>query len=135
MILPECSADPCLLDVDFIHDFLRASYWAKDCSRQTVETCIRNSVNIGMYLSGTQIGYARVVTDQAVFAYLMDVFIAESYRGRGYGEQLVAFVLNYEPLRHVKTWRLATTDAHELYRKFGFQALAYPEKMMEWKRS
>ena len=96
-------------------------------------TCIRHSLNFGLYLSGKQIGYARVVTDYAVFAYLMDVFIAEAHRGKGYGKELIAAVLNHEDLKQMPTWRLATSDAHLLYEKFRFGPLAHPEKMMERK--
>lgn len=130
---PEIATDPARLHVDFIHDFLSQSYWAKGRSRETVETCIRHSLNFGVYLDGTQIGYARVVTDYVVFAYLMDVFIAEEYRGKGYSKKLMAFILEYPALRNVQTWRLATSDAHSLYRQFGFGPLAFPEKMMERK--
>lgn len=130
---PEISTDPARLDVDFIYAFLSHAYWAKDRSRETVETCIRHSLNFGVYLAGKQIGYARVVTDYAVFAYLMDVFIVEEYRGIGYSKNLVAFILAYPALQKVQTWRLATSDAHRLYQKFGFGPLAFPEKMMERK--
>ncbi len=130
-MVPEIATDPARLDVDFIHLFLKKSYWAKGRSRETVETCIRHSLNFGVYLHGRQIGYARVVTDYAVFAYLLDVFIAEAYRRKGSAKKLMAFIMSYPPLQNVQTWRLATSDAHELYRKFGFGPLAFPEKMME----
>lgn len=130
----EISTDPSRLDSHFIQTFLTQTYWAKGRSRETVETCIRHSLNFGVYLAGKQIGYARVVTDYAVFAYLMDVFIEEAQRSKGYGKQLVHFVLHCEALAQVQHWKLATTDAHGLYESFGFHALAHPEKNMELKR-
>jgi GNAT superfamily N-acetyltransferase len=82
-------------------------------------------------LDDEQIGFARVVTDYVVFAYLMDVFIAENHRGKGYASLLIDAMMNEPQLQQVKIWRLATSDAHFLYEKFGFTALAHPEKMME----
>lgn len=125
------STDKSLLQPDFIHRFITNTYWAKGRSMETVITCMKHSVNFGVYLEGRQIGYARVVSDHAVFAYIMDVFIEEAHRGKGYSKQLMSYILEYPELKQVKTWRLATTDAHELYRKFGFKVLAAPEKMME----
>ncbi len=130
----EISTDPSRLDVPFIQSFLTQTYWAKARSREMVETCIRHSLNFGVYLSGRQIGYARVVTDYAVFAYLMDVFIEEAQRGKGCGKQLVHFVLHCEELRLVQHWKLASSDARGLYELFGFHALSHPEKNMEWRR-
>lgn len=129
----QISTDPTRLDLDFIHTFLTQSYWAKNRSRKTVETCIQYSINFGVYLNGSQIGYARVVTDRAVFAYLMDLFIAGPHRGQGYAHELMTFILKHESLQNIPTWRLATSDAHALYEKFGFTPLAFPEKMMERK--
>ncbi|MBL7712173.1 MAG: GNAT family N-acetyltransferase [Chitinophagaceae bacterium] len=128
------STDKSLLDIPFIHQFLSQSYWAKGRTMEETLTAIGHSLNFGVYESGRQIGYARVVTDYVQFAYLMDVFIDESRRGLGYAAQLVSFILDFEALQKVKVWRLATTDAHELYQKFGFTALSRPENMMERKR-
>lgn len=119
------------LNTHFICQHLSQSYWAKDRTMETIITCIKHSLNFGIYLRGQQIGYARVVTDYAVFAYIMDVFVDEAHRGRGYSKQLMLSILDHPELKQVKTWRLATTDAHELYRKFGFKPLNAPEKMME----
>lgn len=127
------STDKSLLDLPFIHGFLNQSYWAKGRTMAETSTAIEHSLNFGVYEAGEQVGYARVVTDYMQFAYLMDVFIDENRRGKGYARQLVAFMLGFEALQKVKVWRLATTDAHELYRKFGFTALARPENMMELK--
>ncbi|MES2654653.1 MAG: GNAT family N-acetyltransferase [Bacteroidota bacterium] len=119
------------LDIPFIHHFISNTYWAKDRTVAEVQTCINNSLNFGIYLNNKQIGYARVVTDYVAFAYLMDVFITEEHRNKGYSSQLMEFILKNEALEKVKVWRLATTDAHFLYEKFGFKPLKSPEKMME----
>lgn len=126
--------DKTLLDIPFIHHFISRSYWGKGRTMEETCTAIEHSLNFGVYKGGRQIGYARVVTDYVQFAYMMDVFIEESQRGRGYAGQLVSFMLEFDALQKVKVWRLATTDAHELYRKFGFTALSRPENMMERKR-
>jgi GNAT superfamily N-acetyltransferase len=119
------------LDINLIHAFISNTYWAKGRSLEQVQTCIDNSLNFGIYLNNQQIGYARVVTDYVAFAYLLDVFIIEQYQKQGYSTQLMEFILNLPELKSIKVWRLATTDAHYLYQKFGFTALKSPEKMME----
>ncbi len=125
------SSEKQMLDLHFIHDFISNSYWAKGRPIEEVKTCIDNSLNFGVYLNGKQIGYARVVTDYIVFAYLMDVFIDENYRKNGYSKLLMEHIMTNTLLKKVKAWKLATQDAHLLYEKFGFKALAKPEKMME----
>ena len=91
----QISTDPKKIQIDFVHGFLKEAYWAKGRTRETVENCIRHSLNFGLYLDGHQIGYARVLSDFGVLAYLMDVFIDPSYRGQGYGKQLLDAVFNY----------------------------------------
>lgn len=125
------TSDKNQLDLEFITTFIAQSYWAKDRTLETMQTLIDNSLNFGVFLSGKQIGYARVVTDYGQFAYLMDVFIDKEYQGLGYSKILMKHILENEALKNVKVWRLATSDAHELYRKFGFTELAKPENMME----
>ncbi len=125
------STDKNQLDINFIHAFISNTYWAKGRTIAEVKTCIDNSLNFGIYLNNQQIGYARVVTDYVAFAYLMDVFIIEQHQKQGYSTQLMEFILNYPELKSIKVWRLATTDAHYLYQKFGFTTLKSPEKMME----
>lgn len=125
------SADKNKLDVAFIHQFLTNAYWAKGRTIEEVQTTIENSFCLGIYLDDEQIGFARVITDYTVFAYLMDVFIIEEQQGKGYSSILIKELLNETALQNIKIWRLATTDAHFLYRKFGFEALANPEKLME----
>ncbi|HEY6143848.1 MAG TPA: GNAT family N-acetyltransferase [Flavobacterium sp.] len=125
------STDKNKLDVPFIQTFLKDIYWAAGRTIEEVQICIDSSVCFGIYLNDVQIGFARVITDYVVFAYLMDVFITEEHRGNGYSSILIEAMMNEPVLKDVKIWRLATSDAHFLYEKFGFKALAHPEKMME----
>lgn len=125
------STDKDKLDISFIHKFLTNTYWAKGRTMEEVKTTIENSFCFGIYNNGKQIGFARVVTDYVVFAYIMDVFIVEEQQGKGYSSLLMDKLLNEPAFKKVKTWRLATADAHFLYEKFGFGALANPEKQME----
>ena len=125
------STDKTKLNVAFIQDFLKDIYWAAGRTIDEVQTTIDSSVCFGIYLDDVQIGFARVITDYVVFAYLMDVFIAEEHRGNGYSTILIDAMMKEPVLKEVKIWRLATSDAHFLYEKFGFKALAHPEKMME----
>ncbi len=127
----EVSTDKTRLDVPFIQHFLKDIYWAAGRTLEEVQTTIDASVCFGIYLDGKQIGFARVITDYVVFAYLMDVFIEEGHRGKGYSSILIKAMMEEPQLQQVKIWRLATSDAHFLYEKFGFTALAHPEKMME----
>ncbi len=125
------STDKNKLDVPFIQNFLKDIYWAAGRTIDEVQTTIDASFCFGIYLDDQQIGFARVVTDYVVFAYLMDVFIDENYRGKGYSSILIDAMMKEPKLQQVKIWRLATSDAHFLYEKFGFKSLAAPEKMME----
>jgi GNAT superfamily N-acetyltransferase len=125
------STDKTKLDVPFIQHFLKDIYWAAGRTMEEVQTTIDNSFCFGIFLDDKQIGFARVITDYVVFAYVMDVFITEEHRGKGYSSVLIERMINEPALKEVKIWRLATTDAHFLYSKFGFTALKSPEKMME----
>ena len=125
------STDKDKLDVPFIQHFLKDIYWAAGRTIEEVQTSIDHSFCFGIYLDNKQIGFARVITDYVVFAYLMDVFIAEEHRGKGYSSVLIDSMMKEPQLQNIKIWRLATTDAHFLYRKFGFNELAHPEKLME----
>lgn len=125
------STDKKKLDVSFIQDFLKDIYWAAGRTIDEVQTTINSSVCFGIYKNDVQIGFARVITDYVVFAYVMDVFITEEHRGKGYSSVLISTMMNEPELKNIKIWRLATSDAHFLYQKFGFNALAHPEKMME----
>ena len=119
------------LNVDFIHNFIANSYWAKGRTINEVGTCIDNSLNFGIYENDKQIGYARVVTDFVAIAYLLDLFISEEYRNKGYAKRLMDYIMNYQQVKNVKVWRLASRDAQELYKKYGFAPLKNTEKMME----
>lgn len=119
------------LDVPFIHEFVSNTHWAKGRSFETMLTCIENSLNFGVYLHGQQIGYARLVTDYAIFAYIMDLFIHEDFRDKTYSKELMNFILECAMVKEVKVWRLATSDAHGLYEKFGFTIINKPGNFME----
>jgi N-acetylglutamate synthase-like GNAT family acetyltransferase len=125
------STDKSKLDVPFIQNFLKDVYWAAGRTLEDVQTTIDSSFCFGIYLNDNQIGFCRVITDYVVFAYVMDVFIDENHRGKGYSSILVNDMMTEPKLQQVKIWRLATSDAHFLYQKFGFKNLAHPEKMME----
>ena len=124
------STDPGSLDVPLIHEFLASSYWATGRPRTVVERSIAHSLCFGAYQDSRQIGFARVVTDRAVFAYLMDVFVVPEHRGRQVGESLVRAVLDHPDLRGLKLIALRTRDAHGFYARFGFRPLAEPESIM-----
>jgi len=112
--------DPARVDLDVVHGFLTRSYWAEGRSREAVERTIAASVPFSLYEADTQIGFARVITDHVVLAFLADVFVVETHRGRGLGTWLVETVTSLPELANVRRWLLGTRDAHELYRKFGF---------------
>jgi GNAT superfamily N-acetyltransferase len=126
------STDKSRLDLGVIHDFLsNESYWAKGRLMTVVETSIDNSLCFGVYHDGNQVGFARVVTDYATFAWLCDVFIINSHRGRGLGKWLIESIVNHSNLQGLKNFVLVTQDAHELYRRYGgFEELALPVKWM-----
>lgn len=131
----EISADPARLDFDVVHGFLATSYWSPGVSRAVVERAARHSLAFGVYHDGggapRQVGYARVVTDRATFAYLADVFVLPEHRGRGLATWLVGTVLAHPDLQGLRRWLLATRDAHALYARAGFTPLAAPERFME----
>ena len=124
------STDKSKLDITTIHNFLKTSYWAKGVPIAVVEKSISNSLCFGVYELDKQIGFARVISDYATFAYFSDVFILEAYRGQGLGTWLIKSILEYSELQNLRTWLLSTADAHELYRQFGFKNLPAPERMM-----
>ena len=124
------STDKSKLDITTIHNFLTTSYWAKDVLTSVVEKSINNSLCFGVYELDKQIGFARVISDYATFAYFSDVFILETYRGKGLGKWLIKSILEYSELQNLRTWLLSTVDAHELYRQFGFKSLPLPERLM-----
>ena len=120
------------LQIEAIHKFLsEESYWAQTRTREQTETAIKNSLPFGVYKGENQIGFARVVTDYATFAYLGDVYILEEFRGRGLSKWLMETIVGHPDLQGFRRWVLATKDAHTLYEKFGFHALVHPERWME----
>lgn len=125
------TTDRAQLSEELVHEFLTQSYWAEAIPRETVARSMRNSLCFGLLEGGRQIGFARVVTDYATFAYLGDVFILEGYRGRGLAKFLLECILKHPQLQGLRRWLLATRDAHSLYEKFGFIPLARPDRFME----
>jgi GNAT superfamily N-acetyltransferase len=125
------STDPAALDISLVHRFLSTeAYWAPGVSRDVVERSIENSICFGLYRDGEQVGFARVVTDRAAFAYLADVFVLEAHRGRGLGKWLVETVLSHPDLQGLRRFFLGTADAHSLYERYGFRPID-PSRMME----
>jgi GNAT superfamily N-acetyltransferase len=125
------SDDPARLDHQIIHDYLSRSYWAAGIPRETVDRSIEHSLCFGVYQGARQVGFARVITDQATFAWLADVFILEEHRGMGLGKRLVAAILAHPKLQGLRRFMLATLDAHKLYEPFGFNVTRTPERIME----
>jgi GNAT superfamily N-acetyltransferase len=131
----EISTDPARLDIGLIHRFLsEESYWAKGRAREVVERSLEHSIVFGAYLDGRQVGFARVVTDRATFAWLADVFVVAEHRGHGVSKQLVEAALGHPELGDVYRWLLGTADAHELYRRFGFRELERVGRFMAIER-
>ncbi len=126
------STDRNRLQIDAIHKFLsEKSYWATERTKEQTVTAIKNSLPFGVYFGEKQIGFARVVTDYATFAYLGDVFILETFRGKGLSKWLMRVIINHPDLQGFRRWILATKDAHTLYEKFDFTALKFPTRWME----
>ncbi|TJW92561.1 GNAT family N-acetyltransferase, partial [Neisseria gonorrhoeae] len=120
------------LNLDVIHAFLaQESYWSQGVPRSVVERAIANSLCFGVYHGDVQVGFARVVTDRSTFALLADVFVLKGHRGKGLSKWLVRCVVEHEDLQGLRRFLLATSDAHGLYRQFGFDALGNPSRFME----
>ena len=127
----EISTDPERLDLGAIHAYLTTAYWSPGVSRETVERSIDHSIPFGLYApDGAQAGFARVVSDRAVFAYLGDVYVLPEHRGRGLGVWLMETVLAHPELQGLRRFHLATADAHGLYERFGFRP-SDPSRMMD----
>ncbi|WP_207532491.1 GNAT family N-acetyltransferase [Desertivirga arenae] len=126
------STDKTKLDIPLIHSYLsKESYWAKDIPLEIVERAIENSLCFGVYLDEKQIGFARIMSDYATFAYLADVFVLPQYRKKGVSKKLMEFIKEHPSLQGLRRWMLATADAHGLYKQFGFKALESPDRIME----
>ena len=125
------STDPDRLDRAMIVDFLSTSYWADTLPKDKIARSLDHALSFGLYApGGAQIGYARVITDYARFAYLGDVFVLPEWRGQGLAQWLVKTIIAHEPLEGMTRWILATRDAHGLYEKCGFTAQDDPKRMM-----
>ena len=125
------STDKSRLDLTLIHNFLRTSYWAAGIPLEVVRRSIEHSLSFGLYKEDQQIGYARVITDYATFAYLGDVFILEPFRGQGLSKWLMEVIVTRPELQGFRRWILLTKDAHGLYKKVDFIGVATPERYME----
>jgi GNAT superfamily N-acetyltransferase len=126
------STDRSRLNIDLIHDFLsKTSYWATGRASDVVERSINNSLSFGVYKGIDQVGFARVVTDYATFAWIADVFVLPEHRGHGLSKWLIDVMLSHSQLQGFRRWVLATKDAHTLYERFGFIPLHRPERWME----
>ena len=130
------STDKSKLDIPYIHQFLsNESYWAPGIAYDLVEKSIENSFCFGIYEGEKQIGFARIITDEATFGYLADVFVDVSYRGKGLGKWLMDIIINLPFVSLLRGFMLATKDAHTLYEQFGFASLSNPERFMRLHRS
>ena len=118
------SDDPALLDLDVIHGFLANSYWSAGIPSDLLKCALENSLCFGVHVARKQVGFARVITDRATFAYLADVFILDSHQSRGLGKRLIRHIRSHPDLQDLRRWHLVTRDAHGLYRQFGFSSLS-----------
>ncbi|MEA5507044.1 GNAT family N-acetyltransferase [Halotia wernerae UHCC 0503] len=125
------STDVSQLDLNVIHQFLASSYWAKGLPFEVLQRSIQNSLVFGLYKGKQQIGFARLITDYATFAYVADVFVLEPFQGQGLSKWLIETIISYPELQGLRRWLLATKDAHELYRRFEFTELKNPDRFME----
>ena len=125
------STDPAEFDLDAIHAYLVRAYWSQGIPRATVERAVANSLCFALLHGKAQVGFARVVTDSATFAYLCDVYILEEHRGKGLGKWLMECLMGHPSLQGLRRFSLATRDAHGLYRQFGFGDLSKPDTLME----
>lgn len=125
------TSDPREIDVAAAHEFLTNSYWSPGIPRAVLERALANSVCFGLFFDESQVGFARVVTDRATFAYLADVYVLPEHRGRGLSKRLMDAVRAHPDLQGLRRMMLATRDAHGLYSQFGFRPLSAPERFME----
>lgn len=123
--------EPAEFDATAIHAFLASTYWSPNVPRDVVERAIAGSLCIGVLDDGRQVAFARLVTDRATFAYLADVFVIPEYRGKGVSQEMLKRLFAHPDVQGLRRLMLATRDAHGLYEKFGFKALAAPDRFME----
>lgn len=119
------------MDLDIIHSCLVRAYWSEGIPKETVKTAMENSLCFGIFQDDKQVGFARVVSDFSTYAYLCDVFVLEDYRGKGLSKCLLEEIMAHPKLQGLRRFSLATRDAHELYKKFGFTELKAPDRFME----
>lgn len=119
------------MDLETIYGFIKNSYWGKSRTFEEQKTVLESSFNFGLFHNGKQIAYSRVMTDKVFFAYILDVFVLEPYRGKGYSKLLIDQILKHPPLISIDKWMLATRDSHSLYKKFGFEPIKNPAMLME----
>ncbi len=119
------------MDMNVVHGYLSRAYWCEGLPRETLERAMRNSLCFGLFEGENQVGFARVVSDRATFAYVCDVFVLPSHQGKGLGTWLMQCVVRHPELQGLRRWHLTTRDAHSLYRKVGFTLLSKPERHME----
>jgi GNAT superfamily N-acetyltransferase len=131
------TSDRARMDLAMIYAFLaQDSYWAKNIPRETVERAIEHSLCFGAFDGDAQVGFARVITDYATFAYLADVFVLPSHRGRGIAKEIMEAIATHPELHGLRRWHLVTRDAHSLYAQFGFEPIDAPERhMMKLRRN
>ena len=125
------STDAARLDATAIHAYLSRSYWAAGIPLALVRRAIDHSLCFGVFHRDEQVGFARVITDRATFAYLADVYVLEAHRGRGLAKWLMEVIMSHPALQGLRRFALSTRDAHALYRQFGFEVVANPERHME----
>jgi len=125
------STDPARIDLHVVHGFLTQSYWANGISPEIVQRSVMNSLCFGVYAGKQQVGFARVISDYATYAYIGDVFVLDSHRGLGLGTWLMECIMRHPSLQGLRRWSLVTRDAHALYTRFGFMPLKNPSRWME----
>ena len=128
----EITTDRSRIDLDYVHEYLSEKlYWAKGIPKELVEKSIQNALCFSVFFNEKQIGFGRVITDYATFAYIGDIFIDEDFRGKGFSKQLMQNIINHPELQGLRRWMLMTWDAHGLYEQFGFSVASKPERVME----
>ena len=125
-------SDQDLFDYDFIYEKLITTYWGASRTLEIIKKSFRNSLSAMIYIDNQPAGFGRIVTDYAVFAYVADIYIDEAYRGQGLSKTLMHYFMHHDSLKSIDKWMLVTQDAHELYARYGFDGVKYPERHMEY---
>ena len=125
------STDKARIDVAAVHAFLATAYWSPGIPEETVRRAIHGSLCFGIYHGAEQVGFARVITDQATYAYLSDVYVLDAHRGRGLAKWLMEVIMSHPELQGLRRFSLSTRDAHALYAQFGFEVVGNPDRQME----